>query len=161
MVSITTPIDSAGPFADIKMAKNIADISIGEDDINQESGLRTAIMVSLFTDRRANPDDIIEDEDHRGWWADAYSEIPGDLIGSRLWQLKRRKLTPDVLQDAKTFAMEATTWLIEDDLATALEIDTEFQDDVLMISIDIQLKNGSQYSFEFTYLLNQSSVRSA
>ena len=54
--------------------------------------LQTAILISLFTDAQASPDDMIQDGsgDPRGWWGDLGSSKP---IGSKLWLLGRAKQT--------------------------------------------------------------------
>ena len=59
-------------------------------DLQGDTGLLSAIIISLFSDCRARNDDILPDEaigrssDRRGWWGDyAHDEEP--FIGSRLW----------------------------------------------------------------------------
>jgi phage gp46-like protein len=85
----------------------------------EEDGLETAVIISLFSDRRAEADDILPDggDDRRGYWGDAYAEIAGDLIGSRLWLLEREKQLPDVQRRAKEYADEALAWLVIDGVA--------------------------------------------
>ncbi|TPG53276.1 hypothetical protein EAH89_17310 [Roseomonas nepalensis] len=87
--------------------------------------LETAVWMSLFTDRRAGPDDVVTDgtDDCRGWWADAYSEKP---LGSRLWLLDRAKHLPETLRLAETYAREALAWLIEDDVAARVDVTAEW-----------------------------------
>jgi phage gp46-like protein len=85
--------------------------------------LETAFLISLFTDRVANIDDVIPDgtTDPRGWWADD-QERP---IGSRLWLLERVKLTNAVAARAKDYAAEALKWLIDDGVLVRIDITTE------------------------------------
>ncbi|AST79313.1 TPA: phage GP46 family protein [Citrobacter farmeri] len=73
--------------------------------------LQTAIIISLFTDRLARADDNYEDSDRRGWWGDAGGD---GQLGSRLWLLRREKLTTDVAKRAEEYAHEALTWLKDD-----------------------------------------------
>lgn len=64
---------------------NCADIALKNGALDTDDGLRTAILISLFTDARALDDDVLPaPEDRRGWWGDAIPEIEGDIIGSRL-----------------------------------------------------------------------------
>lgn len=86
--------------------------------------LVTAILVSIFTDGRANADDVIPDGtlDRRGWWGDAGQ---GSLIGSRLWLIDRSKLTNDVAARAKDYIAESLQWLIDDDVVARFDITTQ------------------------------------
>jgi phage gp46-like protein len=70
--------------------------------------LANAVMISLFTDRTANSDDIIPDgtNDPRGWWGDD-AAVP---IGSRLWLLSRAKQTTETLARAQDYIAEALQW---------------------------------------------------
>jgi phage gp46-like protein len=97
-----------------------------------DDGLDTAIILSLFSDRRAAEDDVIPDgtDDRRGWWADAYPEIDADRIGSRLWLLHREKDTAAVVQRAREYCEEALAWLIEDGVASRVVVETGWVDRV-------------------------------
>src|SRR5687767_5037389 len=86
----------------------IADIQLDGPDLLSGEDLETAIILSLFTDRRAKADDILDDpNDKRGWWGDTYSEIANDKIGSRLWLLSRAKITNTTLNRAREYVSEA------------------------------------------------------
>ena len=80
-----------------------------------ESGndLQTAYFISIFSDRMAQPGDVIPDgsNDRRGWIGDAGSKYP---IGSRLWLLDRAKATQKTANLARTYVTEAVQWLIDD-----------------------------------------------
>lgn len=104
-----------------------ADLSIEANDLGRDEGLETAVLISLFTDRRAADGDTLPDEstDRRGWWGDAVPVVEGDHIGSRLWLLDRGKLTPAVLRQAEEYALEALQWLIDDKVAARIEATAE------------------------------------
>jgi phage gp46-like protein len=70
--------------------------------------LHRSLMISLFTWRRANPDDELDDNERMGWWGDSLND---EKIGSRLWLLGREKLTNETVKRAKTYAVEATKWM--------------------------------------------------
>jgi phage gp46-like protein len=64
--------------------------------------LDTAVILSLFTDRRAlDSDDIPKNSDRRGFWGDAYPLVENDQWGSRLWTLHRAKATNETLRVAR------------------------------------------------------------
>src|SRR4051812_11864908 len=80
-----------------------ADVALIDSDLASDAALETAVMLSLFLDRRAQPDDAPpsgDPNDRRGWWADQFADTEGDLVGSRLWLLDRSKLTGDTRRDA-------------------------------------------------------------
>lgn len=85
----------------------------------EDSGLRTAVLLSLFSDARAEPGDELPDGVSRGgYWGDAYPARPGDRWGSRLWLLSRSTITREVLRRAETYAREALAWAVEDGIAS-------------------------------------------
>ena len=99
-----------------------------------DDGFETAVTISLFTDRRAEPDDILPggDDDRRGWWGDAYPVVEGHLIGSRLWLLSRSKATQDVVNAAKLYAEEALAWMLEDGAAGQIIVTSERVRDIIL-----------------------------
>ena len=95
---------------------------------NREDTLTRAVLISLFTWRRAMTDDPVDDEELFGWWGDSYPTIADDRIGSRLWLLRRVKLTDATQRDAEFYANEALQWLLDDGHVIAIEIISEKHD---------------------------------
>lgn len=73
-----------------------------------------AVIVSLFTWRRAGADDELSGSDPMGWWGDTWPSVANDRIGSRLWLLAREKVTAEVIERARGFLQEALAWMVED-----------------------------------------------
>lgn len=113
-------------MSDIRLTWNVyaADLSVAENDLVLDEGLETAVILSLFTDRRSNEGDVLPDgqSDRRGWWGDAFPTVANDKIGSRLWLLYREKEQAAVLLRAKEYALESLQWLIEDQIAAAVDV---------------------------------------
>lgn len=112
-----------------------ADLAVGAGELAADGGLRTAIIISLFTDARARADDVPPGGagDRRGWWGDAwpsrrYDGAPRPL-GSRLWLLHREKRAEDTRARAEGYAREALAWLIEDGIAERVEVSAQWLDD--------------------------------
>jgi phage gp46-like protein len=129
------------------------DLGRAPPGLAEDDGLETAVILSLFTDRRAEDDDIIPDgtADRRGWWADAWPEIAGDRIGSRLWLLSREKQRREVLNRAREYAREALAWLVADGIARAIEVEAEIaRPGVLGLSvrIDRPARPPARYRFD-------------
>ena len=95
--------------------------------MTREETLRRAVTISLFTWRRAGPDDVVDDSDRKGWWGDSVPSVAGDKIGSRLWLLSRRTLVADTLKDAEAYANEALAWLVDDGVLTRVTVTAERQ----------------------------------
>lgn len=92
--------------------------------------LTRALMISLFTWRRANPSDVIDGDDRMGWWADTLNgknndQPMGRKIGSRLWLLAREKLVNETVRRANDYCKEATAWLVEDGVADEVLVRAE------------------------------------
>ena len=145
---------------DIKITWDVGlmegDISIEDEDLDSDDGLETAVIISLFTDRRARDDDELPDPnnpDKRGWWGDLVSEVEDDQIGSRLWLLERSKTMPDILVKAKEYAEEALQWMILDNVAKKIEVEVERQgtpgNDRLALLVKIHQTSGLETALKF------------
>lgn len=86
--------------------------------------LPRAVINSLFSWRRAESDDILPGTSRYGWWADTYDD-DGEKFGSRLWLLSRSKTTEEVTLLAREYAQEALQWLIDDGVATEVNVTAE------------------------------------
>jgi phage gp46-like protein len=128
------------------------DIETGIISDSFEDALRSAIIVSFLTDKRAGSDDAIPDApivsqtiplDRRGWAGDALSEINGDRIGSHLWLLSREKKTDETLRRAVEYAEESISWLIDDGFASSVFATAEWIDGGrLNLQISVILTSG-------------------
>ena len=108
-----------------------------------------AVIVSLFTWRRADPDDVVEDTKW-GWWGDNVSDIENDQIGSRLWLLARERLTQSTLNRAEQYAQEALDHLVEDGVATSVTVTAErIRLDGLGLTVTIT-RDGKQTNLRFS-----------
>ncbi|HLO61388.1 MAG TPA: phage GP46 family protein [Azonexus sp.] len=84
-----------------------------------------AVIISLFTWRRANPDDELPGDQRMGWWGDSFPTVPNDRIGSRLWLLSRAKFSKNnsPVDRAREYAEEALAWLVEDGVVARVEVE--------------------------------------
>ncbi|MGE4406035.1 phage GP46 family protein [Pseudomonas sp.] len=131
------------------------DMALAGADLSTDTGLATAVIISLFTDRRADAGDQIPDgtADRRGWWGDTYADEPGDRIGSKLWLLGREKQLAVTARRAEAFAREALQWLIEDGVARRVGVVAEWSaPGVLGLAIEIERPDGTPLTFRFSNL---------
>ncbi len=132
-----------------------ADVRVASGDLVGEPSLETAIILSLFTRRRAAADDELPagETDRGGWWADAYLPDEGDQVGSRLWLLSRELETAETLARAKEYVEEALAWMVEDQVAREVQVETEItRPGVLGIAITVVRPDGSLLPRRFDLL---------
>lgn len=128
----------------------LGDWKTGGGGLVDGNDLETAILISLFTDRLARADDVIDGDDRRGWWGDTGSEYP---IGSRLWLLRREKLTTKVALKAEDYANEALAWLRDDGVVTAIVADAQIvYPNRLNLIISYQQPGRAQASVRYSWV---------
>jgi phage gp46-like protein len=113
--------------------------------------LQTAVLISLFTDRQAAVDDVLNDasQDPRGWWGDLGQTYP---IGSRLWLRQRSKQTPQTLQLVKGDIAEALQWLIDDGVVASIDIDAQWQaSGFLAAVVTLNQSSGALQALRFSW----------
>ena len=109
--------------------------------------MSTAVILSLFTDRRAGIDDTLplRQTDRRGWVGDEFvgaglglgagigsglgsslGSSSNDAWGSGLWLLAAGKATANVLELARFSAREALAWLLRDGIASRIDCTAQF-----------------------------------
>ncbi len=107
-----------------------ADLAIVNSDLATDASLQTAVLISLLTDRVADPNDTLPPNttDRRGWWADAY--IPAlpdgsqDNWGSKLWLRRRCTATPQNAALIQADIEQALSWMIACGVATVIDVAT-------------------------------------
>ena len=136
-----------------------ADIEVVDGLLQLDGGLSTAVLISLFTDARADAADVLPTagDDRRGWWADTFAENDGDRIGSRLWLLSREKATNTTLERARGYARDALTWLIEDGIASRVEVATSwYAQGVMRVDVDLTPNTSGATAERHTVFWNLS-----
>ncbi|MEQ8605192.1 MAG: phage GP46 family protein [Marivibrio sp.] len=107
-----------------------ADVLLDGPDLSTDEGLKTAIVVSLFTDRRAPASFQLPagDDDPRGFWGDVApaNDVEGDETGSHLWLLGREKETEETRTRAVAYCRTALAWIVEDGVAERVDVEGEW-----------------------------------
>lgn len=130
----------------LKIGLNDATLSSYSDD-----PLVRSVIISLFSWRVANADDDVQEGDRHGWWGDTYSDIDGDLTGSRIWELLRHKVTPETLAIAQDFCEEALQWMIEDSVAQSVRVVVERGDDIGSVYVDVEIVKPDSESISIRF----------
>ncbi len=125
------PTDEGVPF----------DFQIGADgDIVTEDFLDTAFLVSLFTDRRAEPHEVPSPQHRRGWVGDL--ENPEDPIGSTLWLLDQSRDKLETSAQAGDAASAALEWMVQDEIATSIAARAFIEKGVMKLKVDAKKPNA-------------------
>lgn len=128
------------------------DLVLDRGAVVLDAGLRTAILISLFTDARAPDAAPLPEEsaDRRGWWGDDFPTSAarrGDT-GSLLWLLARSKITQATLNRARGYVIAALQWLLTDDIASRIAVEVEAQEQQrLAIRVEIERPDGPAREF--------------
>ena len=74
--------------------------------------------------------------------------------GSRLWLLSREKTLPEVLRRAHDYAAEALRWLVDDGVASRVDVSAAMPRlGLLSLAVNITLVNGESSTYAFSYPL--------
>lgn len=107
------------------------DLVVKNGEIQADESLKSAVLISLFTDARCEKTELPSGEiSQRGYFGDA---IFGEKTGSKLWLLNRAKYNNDTLIKAKEYAQNALAWLVVDGLAKEVQVDAFFNEQKEMI----------------------------
>jgi phage gp46-like protein len=94
------------------------DFTIDENgDINTEEFFDTAIMYSLFGERRALENEIVDPIRRRGW----IGNLETYENGSKLWLLQQARITIDTINKIRYEAQSALKWLVSDGYAVSID----------------------------------------
>ncbi|MCJ2067745.1 phage GP46 family protein [Methylobacterium sp. J-030] len=125
---------------------------LGDAAEEAEDELRSAVIIALATDRRAEDDDALPspgDTNRRGWWGDTNADVLFDAwpIGSRIWLLSRTKITgPEAKAGAtvahvQTYLNECLQPFVDAEIASAFTANPE-RTGVESIAADVVLYRG-------------------
>jgi phage gp46-like protein len=138
-------------------------------DLADGNDLATAILISVFTDRTANTDDVIPDgtDDPRGWWGDTQggstqgsnAQAAGGAqavpVGSRLWLLARAKQNDDTLQRAYDYLTECLQWMLDDGVVAHFDVLVQWQRrSFLGAQITAHFQDGTNQVTAFSWAWN-------
>lgn len=97
-----------------------------------EDTLQTAIIISIFTDRRAGRDDKLPqgETDRRGWVGDEFMsedfDARSDPWGSLLWTCYVGKSSQEVAERARFAVSEALAWMVRDGIVSRVEVTAQW-----------------------------------
>ena len=121
------------------------DISILNGDLKECDDLDSAVIISLFTWARAAAGEVDENAPRFGWFGDKIDADSTDSTGSKLYLLKRKKITNQTIMDAREYIEQALRWMIEDGVATEIKAEVERNaSDVNRVDALVQIVRGDR-----------------
>lgn len=101
-------------------------------------GLEEAVLMSLFTNKRASEDDLPAGvSDRQGWWGDLYLDPAEASMGSLLWTLSQSRLTQETVEQARQYIHDSLRWMETDEVTEAVLVEVSRDGDRLLYSVDI------------------------
>lgn len=128
-------------------------------DLVKGDDIETAVLISLFSDRLADKDDVTDDGNRQGWWGDTGEDV---LLGSRLWLLNRSPLSRAVARKSEVYAEEALAWLVSDGVLSSVSATSRIVwPDRLYLTILLFRPDGSKQEYQFKWLWGENNAVSA
>lgn len=118
-------------------------------DFDTEPLVRSIIIISLFSWKRAGEDDVLPGKSRMGWWADSYNDDEPP-IGSKLWLLSREVLTDSTLKLAREYAEDALQWLVDDHVAESVSVSAE-RGGVEQLNLNVAIKRPDQATLNLQF----------
>jgi len=138
-------------FYEAKTAETLGpgDIKAEGYALARETALETSIVISLFTDGRADSSDDLPDTFAflSGYFGSVLTKFN---IGSKLWLLGRSKVTQTTISEGIQYCKEALAWMIADEIADNIEVKANRSAPrQIDFAVLIQRRNASNVFFSF------------
>ena len=96
------------------------DLAVASGDLLTGDDLKNAVLISLFSWARADEGETDASSPRYGWWGDLFADTP---LGSKLYLLRRAKITPETLMRAREYILDALSWMVRDGVAADVSAD--------------------------------------
>lgn len=133
--AVSRPVhDASNPCAGIQSRfETVSNVGLAV-----ERGLHTAVLISLFSDRRAETDsDIDPASNPRGWCGEAHVLEPSERWGSHFWLGYTTKTADEWLGFMRFAAEEALAWLVKKGFVERMSVTAEWEGERLKLKIDL------------------------
>jgi len=135
------------------------DISIdSQGDIETADFFDTSILYSLFGERRANKDEVVDARSRRGWIGNEGTDFEN---GSKLWLFEQARITATNLSRIADEAKNSLQWLVDDGRAvsiTVADVSIDTSSNKLILILDIA-RSFDQVERRFFDLWNNTGIR--
>lgn len=141
-------------IVDFKLFKDkfgLYDIGLESNgDFSTVSSFDTAILVSLFADKRADESEVSAPERRRGWWGNAFYQSEDDLeMGSKLWIYEQARLTQATVNGVDNATNDGLFWFVTTGRLKDISVITEAGESNITINIKLVRFNSKTESQSF------------
>ncbi len=99
------------------------DLELDTDgDLKGSNSIDTAVLMSLFTDKRASSDEISEPGQRRGWFGNLFNDDITYEIGSLIWLYSNQgRLDDELVNNLNDKALDSLNWMITDNVVNDIK----------------------------------------
>lgn len=136
----------------------VVDFTVGSDgDIEQADFFDTALLVSIFEEKRASASEVALPELRRGWIGN--ESLEGFERGSKIWLYEQARLNRDTINSIRSAAAVALQWLIDEGYAERIAVDVGLTVDSVSLIVVVTRPDSVTIRREL-FLWNNSGVTS-
>jgi len=136
----------------------IYDINIDEEgDIETADFFDTSILYSLFGERRADVNEVVDARFRRGWIGNEGKDFEN---GSKLWLFKQARITATNLARINDEAKKALEWFIADQLVVSIiaKVSIDVGENRLILTVDTR-RSANKVERRFFVLWDNTGIR--
>ncbi|MFA5369085.1 MAG: phage GP46 family protein, partial [Candidatus Paceibacterota bacterium] len=135
-------------MADLKLndTNTYYDFTFLNGDFELTYELDTALLLSIFCEKRAASSEVPAPEMRRGWWGNTVLGYDNYEMGSKLWELEQARKDNTTLGLSKTYAADCLQWLIEDNYAVEIKVDSNFIVNGINLDVEIVISQNKTIS---------------
>lgn len=117
-------------------------------DLSTTDSLENAVALSLLCFDRDDAEEGVARVENTagGFWGNATEEIP---MGSKIWTKFSSKLTEGVKNEVAALAQKSLQWMIEDGVASAVNVSGTINGNTLELKIEIRKPDGKTEEFRW------------
>ena len=124
-------------------------------DIQSKDFFDTSIIVSVFSEQRANESEVFESKSRRGWIGN--ESTPNFEIGSKVWLYEQSKFTKTVQNNLTIAIRQSLQWLIDDGFAVSIG-DIKIIVTVTGISFEVTIRRPNSKVEKRHYILWENTA---
>lgn len=141
----------------VNVTTGLFDIGISANgDIDTDNFFDTAILYSLFGERRASSFEVSDARYRRGWIGNEGVDFEN---GSKLWQYSQARVTRTILSRIEDEALKSLEWMVEDKIAVAIvDVSAVLNSGKVLLNLTIE-RSGDKVERRFFELWNNTGIR--